>query len=318
MSMHRSAGVPGIPRGALNAISDENTRMVLQAIADGLDMRNGFTGNKDNRFITEKELTRMATTGSLNVLIRNTAQQVFATQGGKEDDKLDSGELSRVMSDLHAQVFESRLFHDLRQRIDLIDKPGGIFERLERAETVLVQESEQRIEEDTALSARIDVMGTRVGDAETAILTEQTQRVNADNALQQTIATQYASVRDSMALIQDKQNTSANQAAAMATELKQIQASVAGHSAAIREEKEVRAALLDYLYAQWTLRLDVNGHVAGVGLANTGKTSDFIVRADRFSIVSPHGDRAAVIMRSNTIYVFDENGQPRVAIGRLG
>ena len=317
MSANRNAGVPGIPRGALNAIADENTRVVLQAIADGLDLRNGFTGNKDNRFITESELTRLATSGSLNLLIRNTAQQVVAAHGGKDDDKLDSGELSRVMSDLHAQVFESRLFHDLRQRIDLIDKPGGIFERLEKAEVVLAQETEQRIEEDTALSARIDVMGTRVGEAETAIVTEQTQRVNADNALQQTINTQFASVRDSMALIRNQQNTSANQFAAMATEMRQVQATIAGHAASIKEEREARVAADNTLYAQWTLKMDVNGHVAGVGLANTGKTSDFIVRADRFSIVSPHGNRAALIMLPNIIGVFDENGQVRVAIGKL-
>lgn len=317
MSANRNAGVPGIPRGALNAIADENTRVVLQAIADGLDLRNGFTGNKDNRFITESELTRLATSGSLNVLIRNTAQQVVAAHSGKDDDKLDSGELSRVMSDLHAQVFESRLFHDLRQRIDLIDKPGGIFERLEKAEVVLVQEAEQRIEEDTALSARIDVMGARVGEAETAITTEQTQRVNADNALQQSVNTQFASVRDSMALIRNQQNTSANQFAAMATEMRQVQATIAGHAASIKEEREARVAADNTLYAQWTLKMDVNGHVAGVGLANTGKTSDFIVRADRFSIVSPHGNRAALIMLPNIIGVFDENGQVRVAIGKL-
>lgn len=317
MSANRNAGVPGIPRGALNAVADENARMVLQAIADGLDLRNGFTGNKNNRFITESELTRMATTGSLNVLIRNTAQQVVAAQGGKDDNKLDSGDLSRVMNDLHAQVFESRLFQDLRQRIDLIDKPGGIFERLERAETVLVQETEQRVEEDTALSARIDVMGARVGEAEAAIVNEQTQRVNADNALQQTINTQFASVRDSMALIRSQQNTSANQAAALATEMKQVQAAIAGHAASIKEEREARVAADNTLYAQWTLKMDVNGRVAGVGLANTGKVSDFIVRADRFSIVSPHGNREALIMLPNVIGVFDENGQVRVAIGKL-
>src|SRR5690606_16464861 len=32
---------------------------------------------------------------------------------------------------------------------------------------------------------------------------------------------------------------------------------------------------------------DVNGHVAGIGLYNTGATSDFIVLADKFAVVHP-------------------------------
>lgn len=42
------------------------------------------------------------------------------------------------------------------------------------------------------------------------------------------------------------------------------------------------------LYAQYAVKTDVNGHVAGFGLANDGATSDFIVLADRFSISDPN------------------------------
>ena len=307
MSTGVNAGIPGIPLGALDAITDENTRQVLQAVVDGLNVRNGFSGSKDNRFITASELDRLTTSGSLNLPAANY-------QAGTA---LDPGEISRALSDLHTQVFESKLFHDLEARVDLIDKPGGIFDRLEAAELVLVQETSQRIQGDTALSARLDVMGTRVGTAEAAISTETTQRVNADNAIQQTITTQYSSVNNNLALLQSQQTTTANNVAAMTTTMTQILARVGTNAAAIAQEQQVRAAADGTLYAQWTLRVDVAGRVSGFGLASSPTVSDFIVRADRFSIVSPTGNYAALIMTNNTINVFDENGTLRVKIGRL-
>jgi len=307
MSTGVNAGIPGIPLGALDAITDENTRQVLQAVVDGLNVRNGFSGSKDNRFITASELDRLTTSGSLNLPAANY-------QAGTA---LDPGEISRALSDLHTQVFESKLFHDLEARVDLIDKPGGIFDRLEAAELVLVQETSQRIQGDTALSARLDVMGTRVGTAEAAISTETTQRVNADNAIQQTITTQYSSVNNNLALLQSQQTTTANNVAAMTTTMTQILARVGTNAVAIAQEQQVRAAADGTLYAQWTLRVDVAGRVSGFGLASSPTVSDFIVRADRFSIVSPTGNYAALIMTNNTINVFDENGTLRVKIGRL-
>ncbi len=201
--------------------------------------------------------------------------------------KITPGMISQVINDLQAQIMESKLFHDLGLRVDLIDKPGGIFERLGTAETVLNQEVLQRIEGDTGLSTRIDQMGTRVGTAEAAISTETTQRVNADNAIQQTISTQYAAVNNNLSLLQTSQTTTANNVAALTTTMQQVQAQVGANAVAIQQETQARAAADGTLYAQWTLRVDVAGRVSGFGLASDANVSDFIVRADRFSIASP-------------------------------
>lgn len=298
-------GIPGVPLGALDAIQDENTRQVLQAIVDGWHVRNGSTGNGDAAFVTRAEVDGLAAL---------KAKQAVQNLGGMA---LDPGEISRTLNDLHTQVFESQLFRDLEARVDLIDKPGGIFDRLGATELALKNEITQRIEGDTALSHSLTAMGTRVGFAEAAISQEITQRVNADNALQSVINTQYASVQNSLALQQSAITTNANSVAAVTTQLNQVQASVNGLSAAIAQEAQVRANADGDLYAQYTLRLDVNGYVSGFGMANNGKVSDFIIRADRFSIVSPTGNQAALIMTNNTIHVFDENGTLRVKLGRL-
>jgi hypothetical protein len=264
----------------MDAVQDENARIVLQAIVDGLNVRNGATGAGDMAFVTRGELA-----GSQSALSMGLSRQIddYTTQVRK----ITPGMISQVINDLQAQIMESKLFKDLGERVNLIDKPGGIFDRLEAAELVLVQETNQRIEGDTALSARLDVMGTRVGTAEAAISTETTQRVNADNAIQQTISTQYAAVNNNLSLLQSSQTTTANNVAALTTTMQQVQAQVGANAVAIQQETQARAAADGTLYAQWTLRVDVAGRVSGFGLASDANVSDFIVRADRFSIASP-------------------------------
>jgi hypothetical protein len=65
------------------------------------------------------------------------------------------------------------------------------------------------------------------------------------------------------------------------------------NSAALQQEITTRTSITDGLLAQWTVKTDVNGYVAGFGLAssanNSTPTSDFAVRADRFYIANPTG-----------------------------
>ena len=305
-------GVPGVPLHALDAISDENTRQVLRAIVDGWHVRNGSSGSKDVRFVTASELESV--TGRVNGL-SDTLSKTNALVGSFAP--LTPGKINELISDLHSQVFESQLFKALEQRVDLIDKPGGIFDRLGTAETVLANETTQRINGDTALSNSLTALGTRVGTAETALVTETNQRVNADNAIQTSVATQFSSVNDSLSLVQNRTTTISNSVSSLATQVNQIQASVNDAYTAIAQEATTRANADGTLFAQYTLRVDVNGRVSGFGLASDASVSDFIVRADRFSIVSPTGNRAALIMTNNTINVFDENGNLRVKIGKL-
>lgn len=102
MSTDVNAGIPGIPLGALDAITDENTRQVLQTVVDGLNVRNGFSGTRDNRFITA-ELDRLAASGSLNLLIpqRGPAKGSGQLPGGTA---LDPGEISRAVRPAYAGV----------------------------------------------------------------------------------------------------------------------------------------------------------------------------------------------------------------------
>lgn len=64
-------------------------------------------------------------------------------------------------------------------------------------------------------------------------------------------------------------------------------------SVAFQQEISTRAAADGTLFGQYTVKIDANGYVSGLGLASTANnaapTSSFIVRADTFSVASPTG-----------------------------
>lgn len=86
---------------------------------------------------------------------------------------------------------------------------------------------------------------------------------------------------------------------ASANSLTSLSTSVAGNTSTLTTQGNS----INGLGAQYTVKVDNNGHVAGFGLASTTidgtPKSDFMVRADRFSIVSTTSARPDVIITSN-------------------
>jgi hypothetical protein len=72
---------------------------------------------------------------------------------------------------------------------------------------------------------------------------------------------------------------------------------VGDNTAAIQTEATTRAGETGDLFAQYTVKTDLNGYVSGYGLASTAvdgvPTSEFIVRSDTFAIASPDGPGVA-------------------------
>lgn len=93
-------------------------------------------------------------------------------------------------------------------------------------------------------------------------------------------------------------------------------ASVEGSvSARVQQEAEVRKSQTGALFAQYTVKIDLNGYVSGYGLASTLKNdtpeSEFVVRADSFSIGTPGGTSPApevpFIVRTSPTTINGEN-----------
>lgn len=109
------------------------------------------------------------------------------------------------------------------------------------------------VDGDSALSSRIDVLTASVSSNAASITSEQTARVNADSALSSRIDT--------------------------------VQTTVNGNTAKIQTQQQS----INGLYAQYTVKVDVNGRVSGFGLASSSTQSDFAIRADKFYIAPPDG-----------------------------
>jgi hypothetical protein len=81
--------------------------------------------------------------------------------------------------------------------------------------------------------------------------------------------------------------------ASLTQQITTVSSQTGDNSAALQQEITTRTTLTDGLSAQWTVKTDVNGYVAGFGLASSANnsipTSDFAVRADRFYIANPTG-----------------------------
>ena len=72
---------------------------------------------------------------------------------------------------------------------------------------------------------------------------------------------------------------------AQATAVQQLDTKVGKNTASIQTQSQT----INGIQANWTMKMDVNGYVSGIGAMNDGKTSEFIIRADRFAIANPTG-----------------------------
>lgn len=206
-------GIPGIPVAALSGVKDENTRQVLQAIVDGLQVRNGNAGSGEQRFITAAEL------GEVRTVVAQQGQRFSLLEQEQQRSSVTGAQINRIINDLQAQVMESLLWKELGERITLIE-----------------------------------------GDV--------------------------ASITTTVTVL-------SNDVAAVVSDVTTLQVQMAGNTAAIQTEATVRANADNDIYAKYSVKIDVNGYVSGFGLLSTANNStpfsDFIVRADRFSIGSPSG-----------------------------
>lgn len=74
-------------------------------------------------------------------------------------------------------------------------------------------------------------------------------------------------------------------------DVEQLRLDDSTNAVALQAESTVRASQTGDLYAQYTVKVDVNGYVAGFGLASTASngipSSSFIVNADKFAVTKP-------------------------------
>ena len=110
-----------------------------------------------------------------------------------------------------------------------------------------------------------------------------------------TIATDYSpapedtdqAIQGAQATLDEFKSAQATKDSATAQQINTMQTTLNGNTASIQQH----AQSLNGLNAQYTVKVQTGGIVAGIGLASSNGVSDFAVRADRFYIAPPTGGK---------------------------
>jgi Domain of unknown function (DUF1983) len=337
-------------------VKDPETRQVLDALISHLDLRGGNSKETtDDRYVTVRDL-KAAGEGRSSVLER-MGSGGSSGGVNQEAVRAVQGLQNNIRESLIYQLLETPIqlvdLAPIRTRIDsvlqiaetgisavntalttatesLTSQINAAVSRLGDAEAAIIKEEETRATETSALTKSLEAAVSRIGTSESAIVTETQTRSSKDNSLAEAINTIWAAVGNGEAVIQDSVLAAVTPAAIEASKFSQLQIALKDpddetkyiSSAAIRQDASAALTATGKLEARYTVKIDLNGYITGFGLASTENngtpTSDFQVRADRFSIVSPTGDNSsALILTNNTLKVYDEQGRLRVRIGNL-
>jgi predicted phage tail protein len=245
---------------------------------------------------------------------------------------------------------DSVLVPELRARINLIDDPftvaGSVNQRLQDQANALgaaiTTESNARQTADSSIASQLDTLTAALNANTAAITTEQTARVNADGSLATQLNAVQATTNGNTSAINAETTARTNADSALSTQISTLSATVASNTAAIQTEATARATAdsanassistlqttvnsnttaisvqqssINGLSGQYTVKIDNNGYVSGFGLASTTvngmPVSEFIIRADKFSIATPTGPTT----ENHPFTIGQVNGQTKVVM----
>ena len=244
--------------------------------------------------------------GPASAMMMPTVAQIIDMLVGRVNSDLLDTQLSQnidrivdVSSSLSDEE-QNRLFGDnvLSQLL------AGLADDLEAVDTLVYQETLERITANQALVARVDLILAQFDDSAAAILQEQVVLAEADRALALQIDTLQAAVGDDLVSLQTYQIVEA-------------------------KVNELDDKLTD-IRAEWSVRIDNNGWIAGLALRSwtlrpedeewTGDYdevySSFTILADRFAIAVPYDPRVSSNADEYVVpFVIDRvNGEYQIAL----
>lgn len=289
MAKEITALAPAIP--PTTAIQDPAVRNFANAVADAL------------RAMQSAEASVQALTKAFDAL---------AAGGQGAGTVANGGEGYGVPQHVVSSILRSQLYASLRRAIERVD-----IARYRTLQTGLTAEQEARQTADESLTTELDAAVSRIGASEAAIVSEATTRANNDTAVLQAVNTAWAFTGATQALIQSGSAIQTNWTAAQANRWTQLESEVFTSGGktirqALSEEMTLRSNSDGTLFAQYTVKVDQNGYVSGFGFASTANngtpSSQFIVLANRFAVVTPGGAAMVpFVVEGTTTYINNAN-----------
>lgn len=264
------AKLPALPRVSL---ADKGLANWVNAVTEHLQVRSGERGNEMERAVTLRELKEFTGGDAITIL-----KEEKVAGPGETVINLGGGLSATVAIERFAQsIIDSRLFQSLMKTLD---DPTRFDHLAEEMREVLLR----NIADEAAKR------GAAIQEMETIVQNNQRSLAMFVRETTASLDQAAAGVRQMQAAWTDGQR-------AVATNIFQLQASLGNFyqdgrpgRASLEQEMTVLADYSEGLRAQYTLKVQAGGALAGYGIAAeevNGKTSSaFIIMADKFAIVS--------------------------------
>jgi hypothetical protein len=296
-AIQRDTGAARLPALQKVNIQDKALANWVNSVTERLQVREGERGNAQERAVTLRELRQAM--GPVDGLVSAFGR---APGEGEIGIELAPGLTASVAVDKFAQsIIDSRLFKQLAQNLDDPTRFNHLAKEI-RDELVksIADEAAKR--------------GAAIQDVQTIVQNNQRSFAMSIREITASLRAASAGVRQLSAAWSDGQQ-------AMATNVLQLQASLGRYysdgsagKASLEQEMTVLASYADGLRAQYTLKVQAGGALAGFGLAaeevNGKASSAFIIMADKFAIVSPSytGGMMATPRASDVVFGVDGTG----------
>ena len=150
-------------------------------------------------------------------------------------------------------------------------------------------EQSARIEEDLALAIRSDNLQSKLEDNTALISQNYNTLVDKDKALASLITTVSSEFNTNKSAVQNQITVLNNKDTSLGQQIATVESTANGNKSSI----QTQATAINGLSAQWSVKLDVNGYVSGIGQYNNGTTSQFAVNASQFYIADPTSKTAS-------------------------
>lgn len=270
-------------------LQESNTRASEDAaIADRIDQLVTRVDNNAAAIINEQDARTTA------ILAEATARQTLAAQL-KSDSELYASGLVTTESNVRAAQDQV-----LGERIDLVSaEVGGISTAILDEQTARITGDEAEATSRKALSTKLfgtDVIdGVTVDTLTSGFLYDQQQSIITQTESVVTAATgQIAQIQTDLtntrADLLTETTTRVNEYGAISTSVTALSTQVNNQNATLDSLNAVINGT-DGITTQWGIKSDINGYITGVGLISSSKygtpTSQFIVYADQFALVTP-------------------------------
>lgn len=232
----------------LSGVQDPAVRSYLEALSQAWLVRNGQTRETDERFLTVRDLRE-----GIQQAVRGGSGGFLNGAGGGNPTQ---GVIASAIQSLIDDIQQSRLWRLLGERIQQIEMPEWFRGRF---------------------------------GAE--IRTEVIKQESARSALASEVTTAVANINGNISIAKQEIKAVSDQAGATASAVTTLQTTVNNTTTVAQQAFSLAQSIDGQVDGAWTVKFDANGYVTGAGLGIEGKngsySSEFTVRADRFSIGAP-------------------------------